>query len=575
MVPCVLTHSLMARRASALPCRRSTSDAVSDQAIRTLNDLLDAAAARRPHAGGFVTPSERLSYRDLRSRVLLAAAGLRAAGIDRGDCVALVLRNGIPFVVTYFALARLGAVAVPINFMVQKPEDLAYMLGDCGAKAAVTAAEFLPGLRAAARQAGSLRTIWVTDGGGPGPAVPAEIPFAELLRGGQGPAVPAGERRSPLAGGGGGPGPLPPHVVSESDLAGILYTAGTTGVPKGVMLTHRNLITNCAAAASHMGLRRKDVMLCILPMFHAFAWTANVLVPIWGGAKVAVAPGVTPAKLWLKLMARHGVTVFTAIPQLYAVLAKEAAGVKRIVLRWWFFRRVRMAVSGAAPLNPEIARRFEARLHVPILEGYGLTETSPIATINPPEGRRPGTVGPPIAGVRLKIVDPEGRALPPGTDGEVCVKGDCVMRGYYNQPEATAAALDAEGWLKTGDVGSLDAEGYLTIKDRLKDMIIVKGLKVFSAQVEAALLEHPAVAEAAVVGVPDETGDETVKAFVVLRRGAEADRAALLRFCRSRLDSYKRPRDIEIKESLPKNALQKVLKAVLRRQEVARRRART
>ena len=521
-----------------------------DQDIRTLNDLLDAAAARRPRSGGLLTPGERLSYRDLRLQVLHVAAGLHAAGIDRGDRVALVLRNGIPFVVTYFALARLGAVAVPINFMVQRPEDLAYMLGDCRAKAAVTQKEFLSGLREAARRTPSLRTLWLTDSDGESPQ---ERPFADLLRC--------------------DPELLPRRAVSESDLAGILYTAGTTGAPKGVMLTHRNLITNCAAAASHMGLRRKDVMLCILPMFHAFAWTANVLVPMWGGVQVAVAPGVTPAKLWLKLMARHGVTIFTAIPQLYAVLAKEASGVKRIVLRWWFFRRVRMAVSGAAPLNPEVAQRFEARLHVPILEGYGLTETSPIATINPPKGRRPGTVGLPIAGVRIKIADPEGRSQPAGQDGEVCVQGDCVMQGYYNQPEATAAALDAEGWLKTGDVGSLDADGYLTIKDRIKDMIIVKGLKVFSAQVEAALLEHPAVAEAAVVGVPDETGDEIIKAFIVLRRGADADRAALLHFCRQRLDNFKRPRDIVIVESLPKNALQKVLKTVLRRQEIARRRS--
>jgi long-chain acyl-CoA synthetase len=523
---------------------------VPDKEIRTLNDLLDAAAARRPRLCGIVTPDESLSYGELRARVLCAAAGLHAAGIGQGDCVAILLRNGVPFVVTYFALARLGAVAVPLNFMIQKPEDLAYMLGDCRAKAAVTQNEFLPGLRAAAGRTPSLWTLWLTDSEAEGPQ---ERPFAELLRG--------------------SPEPLPPGEASESDLASILYTAGTTGMPKGVMLTHRNLVTNCAAAAPHMGLRRKDVMLCILPMFHAFAWTANVLVPMWGGVKVAVAPGVTPAKTWLKLMARHGVTVFTAIPQLYAVLTKEATGVKRFLLRWWYFRRVRMAVSGAAPLNPKAARRFEARLRVPILEGYGLTETSPIATINTPAGRRLGTVGLPIAGVRLKIVDPEGRSLPAGQDGEVCIQGDCVMRGYHNQPEATAAAIDAESWLKTGDLGSLDADGYLTIKDRLKDMIIVKGLKVFSAQVETALLEHPAVAEAAVVGVPGEAGDETIKAFIVLRRGADADRAALLRFCRQRLDNYKRPRDIAIVESLPKNALQKVLKTVLRRQEIDRRRA--
>jgi long-chain acyl-CoA synthetase len=453
-------------------------------------------------------------------------------------------------VVSYFALARLGAAAVPINFMLQKPAELAHLLKDCGAAAVVADGEFLPGLRAAAREVPALRAVWAVDAA-PGP----ERPFAELLAG--------------------DPARLEPAQVCGDDTAGILYTAGTTGTPKGAMLTHANLIENCRASAAHMGLRDDDVMLCILPMFHSFAWTANVLIPLWGGVKVAVAPGVTPARVWLWLMARHGVTIFTAIPQLYAVLAKEAAGIKRLLLRWWYFRRVRMAVSGAAPLKPATARAFAESVGVPILEGYGLTETSPIAAINPPGAPRPGTVGLPIAGVRLKVVDPEGRSLPPGSDGEVCIQGHCVMKGYFNQPEATAEVISPEGWFRTGDAGCLDADGYLTIKDRLKDMIIVKGLKVFSAQVEAALLEEPSVAEAAVIGVPDETGDETVKAFVVLRRGAGTDRASLLRFCRARLDSYKRPRDIEVVESLPRNALQKVLKTELRRREIERRRART
>jgi len=462
-----------------------------------------------------------------------------------------VHRNGIPFVATYFALARLGAVAVPINFMVQKPDELAHMLNDCRAVAAVTQQEFLPGLRAAALRAPHLRSLWVSDweeGDVPGPGA---RPFAELLK--------AGARR------------LPQAAVSEHDVAGILYTSGTTGAPKGVMLTHRNLVTNCAAAAAHMRLRRRDVALCILPMFHAFAWTANVLAPMHAGLKVVVAPSVTPARPWLKLMARHGVTFFTAIPPLFAVLAKEAVGVKRVLLRWWFFRRVRLAVSGAAPLNAEVRRRFESAFNVPICEGYGLTETSPIATINPPDRRRPGTVGVPISGVRVKVADAQGRALPQGADGEICIQGDCVMKGYHNHPEAARAAFTADGWLKTGDVGCLDTDGYLTIKDRLKDMIVVKGLKVFPAQVEAALSEHPAVAEAAVIGVPDAAGDEIIKAFVVLRQGAAADRAALLRHCRHRLDGYKRPRDVEIVAELPKNALNKVSKGFLRQRELARR----
>jgi len=207
------------------------------------------------------------------------------------------------------------------------------------------------------------------------------------------------------------------------------------------------------------------------------------------------------------------------------------------------------------------------------LEGYGLTETSPVVSLNTPDEHRRGSVGQPIDGVSLKVIDEDGRTLESGQEGEICVKGDCVMKSYYNLPEATADAFTQDGWFKTGDIGIVDAEGYLFIRDRKKDMIIIKGLKVFSAQVEATLLEHPAIVEAAVIGVPDEHGDEIIKAFVTLRPGAKADKSAILRYCREKFDPYKRPRDVEIVESLPKNALQKVLKRELRQREIEKRAA--
>ena len=528
---------------------------LQEKNIRTLNDLIDDAARRRPGHPAIVTLEASLSYEDLRLLIIRTAAGLHAAGVRRGDCVALLHRNGVPFVTTYFAAARIGAVIGPINFMMQKADDLAFLLNDCRAAAAVTQSEFLPFLRAAAARASSLKRIWVSDmtghGHGHHPRVPAQRPFTDLLS------------TNALH--------LPHHPAGENDTTAILYTSGTTGVPKGVMLSHRNLITNATAAIAHIRLRQTDVALCLLPMFHTFAWTANVLAPLRAGASIAVAPSITPGRLWLRLMARHGVTVFTAIPQLFALLAKEATGLNRVLLRWWFFRKVRLAVSGAAPLPQAIRRPFETILEIPIFEGYGLTETSPIATLNPAQRRKPGTVGTPVHGVRVKVIDEEGRRVPDGEDGEICVQGDCVMQGYHNRPEETRHAFTADGWLKTGDVGCLDPDGYLTLKDRKKDMIIVKGLKVFPAQVEAVLLEHPAVAEAAVIGVPDTTADETVKAFVILRQGAAADRAELLRHCRHKLDAYKRPRDIEIVDHLPKNTIQKILKNVLRRRELEKR----
>ncbi len=514
-----------------------------------LNDLLDQSAAANSGALAFVSQNSSITYGELRRAVLETAGGFAKRGVGPGHCVAIIHRNSQDFVIAYLALNRLGAIGVPINFMIQKAEELAYMLKDCGAVGVVSQKEFLKGVRAAVALAPTVKTLWVTD-----------VPDSELKKG--------EEWFSRLRQFGDS---FPARTVSESDVAAILYTSGTTGSPKGVMLTHRNLVTNADAAIKVMRLKKSDVGLCILPMFHSFAWTGCVLVPLRLGTKAVISPAITPAKPWLKLMASHGVTLFAAVPQLYAVLAKEVTGLKGLVMRYWFFRKVRLAISGAAPLSPTVQKAFEKALGVPIVEGYGLTETSPVATINVPSARRRGSVGPAVQGVQLKIIDDAEKTLATGEEGEICIKGENVMKGYYNLPAETKAAFTKDGWFKTGDVGALDEKGYLYIRDRKKDMIIVKGLKVFSAQVEASLLEHPSIEEAAIIGVPDETGDEVIKAFLVLRKDSPADKAALMKFCKEKFDPYKRPRDVEIVESLPKNALQKVLKRVLRDREMAKR----
>ena len=515
--------------------------------MKTLNDLVDQTAEESSGRPFLVTADSSLTYGEFRERVLRTAAGFAAAGVTKGSCVAIIHRNSPHFVVAYFALTRLGAVAVPINFMVQKADELAYMLNDCKAVGLVTAKEFLKGTRGAAAKTPTLKHLWVTDSD---EVKDLEKPFSSLH---------------------GSAGAVPRVELDESDTASILYTSGTTGNPKGVMLTHRNFVTNCEASMERMGLKKSDVGLCILPMFHSFAWTGNVLVCLRLGAKLVVSPNIAPAKPWLELMAKHGVSLFAAVPQVYSVLAKEACGLKALALRWWFFRRVRICVSGAAPLAVPVAEAFRKAFGVPILEGYGLTETSPVATLNARDDRRAGSVGKPIAGVQVKIVDDAEKELPVGGEGEIVIKGDNIMKGYFGLPEATKDAFTKDGWFKTGDIGALDEDGFLYIRDRKKDMIIIKGLKVFSAQVEAVLLEKPEVAEAAIIGIPDEHGDETIKAFFVLKPGASADKQALMQFCKQKLDPYKRPRDIEIVDSLPKNALQKVLKRQLRERELQKR----
>jgi long-chain acyl-CoA synthetase len=520
--------------------------------MSTLNSMLDRAAQEGGEKTFLVHEDRAQSFSAVYAEVLSVAQGLKSFGVRKGDRVAIVHRNAPEFVIAYFAINRLGAIAVPINFMVQKADELAYMLKDSGAAGVVTQTEFLPGLTGAVAKCPALKALWVTDYE-PKPGRPSVVRGFEELR------VPA---------------PFNPAAdpAVENDVAAILYTSGTTGFPKGVMLTHRNLVTNCENSLKRITLTRKDVTLCILPMFHSFAWTAIVLTSTRLTLKCVISSSIAPPKPWLKAMGKHGVTLFAAVPQVYAALARESRDLKtRLFLRWWSFRKVRVAASGAAPLPNAVASAFKDAVGVGITEGWGLTETSPVATIAPPDALKLGFVGTPIDGCFLKIVDDEEKTLALGAEGEICVKGDNVMKGYWNLPDATQAAFTKDGWLKTGDVGLIDPDGYLAIRDRKKDMIIVKGLKVFSAQVEAILAENPDIEESAIVGVPDEEGDETIKAFVVLKKGCCLEKSALIQYFKERLDAYKRPRDVEIVESLPKNALQKVLKRELRDREIAKR----
>lgn len=526
----------------------------------TLNDLLDRTAARRPNAPALVHvrdgAEETVPFAALRHLVLRAAAAFRSVGVGKGDSVVIVHRNDPAFVVAYLGLSRIGAVAVPVNFMISKPSELAYMFAHCRAKGVVTQREFLKGVLGAQADCPELARVWTTDerrGQGDRRGEPnsgATRNFWDFIE-----AFPPFEEAA---------------VVAPADVAAVLYTSGTTGRPKGVMLTHANLVSNVKATVEAVGLTEKDVSLTILPMFHTFAWTACVLIPLYLGGKNVVVASLTPPKPWLTLMGRHGVTVFAAVPQVYSLLAKQAVGLKKWVLRWGFFRKVRIAVSGSAPLSVATLNEFEDALGLRIVEGYGLTETSPVATINPLGRQKPGSVGLPIKDVSVCIVDDAGRELAQGAEGEICIKGPNVMKGYLDDAEATRQAVTPEGWFKTGDIGLVDSDGFVHIRDRKKDMIIVKGLKVFSAQVEQTLAGHPDVAEAAVVGIPDTDNDERIKAFIVLREGSAADTAELHRFAREKLDAYKRPRDIEVVKELPKNALQKVLKRVLREAELSK-----
>ena len=520
-----------------------------------LYSVLASSAYKKPEAPAVICGGKTWSYHELLMSVDRASDMLWQHGVRANDKVALALRNGIEVIITNFALYKIGAVGVPINFMISKAEEIKFILNDCKAKAVITQAEFLRHYAKVKKDLPDLNYIFSTD------EISSSVkelndPNIKLF-------WPSIEESK-----------FNPQTLSvkpaAQDIAMILYTSGTTGNPKGVMLTHNNILSDVHSLVISFKINDDDAMLCILPMFHTLAWTANVITPLYLGLKIVVMANITPASAWLHLMGKEKITIMTAVPQLYSVLSKEAKGLKRLYLQYWAFRKVRFCLSGAAPLSQETKDHFEKQLGLPILEGYGLTETSPVVSVNTEENKKAGSVGINLPYVNVKIIDDNGKELGRNEEGEICVKGDNVFKGYYNNPAATAEVFDTEGWFKTGDIGVVDDEGFIFIRDRKKDMIIIKGLKVFSAQVEHVINDYPGIEECAVIGVPDGHGGEIIKLYAVKRKGYDFDEADFRKYLKNNLDNYKRPREVEFRDSLPKNSLRKILKKDLRKEAVAK-----
>lgn len=524
-----------------------------------LYSALTRSAYRKPEAAAVIYNGKTWTYHELLMTVDRASDMFWQHGIRKGDKVVVAVRNSVESVIANYALYKIGAVSVPVNFMISKVDELKFILGDCTAKAVVTQAEFLGHYAAIKKDLPALNYIFSID----------EITSSVQQMKDENiklfwPSIKESKFNTET---------LTCSALPE-DIAMLLYTSGTTGLPKGVMLTHSNIMSDIQSTILCFKITDEDVFLCLLPMFHTLAWTANIAIPLTLGVKVIIMGNITPASAWLHLMGREKVTIMIAVPQLYNVLAKEAKGLKRLYLQYWAFRKVRFCVSGAAPLNKETQDHFEKQLGIPILEGYGLTETSPIISVNTEENKKAGSVGINLPYVRVRITDDDGNELPRNIEGEICAKGDNVFKGYFNNPAATEGAFDKEGWFRTGDIGILDDEGFIFIRDRKKDMIIIKGLKVFSAQVEHVINEFPGVAECAVVGVPDGHGNEFIKLYVAKERGFNFDEAAFRKFLKTKLDNYKRPRDIEFMDELPKNSLRKILKRELRKDAIEKYKAR-
>lgn len=501
-----------------------------------LYDMIRKSRDLHPDRVAIYFRDHAITYAELESQVRATAVGLHSRGVRSGDRVGILLPNCPEFTYTYFAAAYLGAVAVPANPLLKSPE-LVHIWGDSGVKAVITAAAFLPTVILAADSVAGIGTIVVL--GDPGLEDNRVLRVTDLL---------AGPFEDP------GPGSVDEHTPAV-----IIYTSGTTGKPKGALLSHANLIANCEQIGSVLEFKPEDNMLCVLPLFHSFGATVCQNASLYVGAAVTIVEQFQPTRI-LEVMQRLGVTIFPGVPAMYAALLQFADAPEDAL------STVRLCVSGGAPMPEATMRAFEERYRTVIIEGDGPTECSPVTAVNPPFGiRKVGTIGLPVPGCEMRIFDDNDAEVPVGQVGEIVVRGPNVMLGYHNQPTETAEAM-RNGWYHTGDLGHVDTEGYFSIVDRKKDMLIVGGMNVYPREVEEVLYAHPSVLDAAVIGAPDALRGDEVVAVVVTKPDAEPNARELLSYCRSQLAVFKVPRRVIFRDQLPRSTTGKVLKRLLRKE---------
>ncbi len=517
-----------------------------------LASLLEHRAALSPDLPALTFGGVHTTYGALNDAASRAAGVLAGLGIVPGDHVALSCPNVPWFPIAYFGILKAGAVVVPLNVML-KPRELAYHLRDSDAKAmlAFEGTAELPIGR------------WAQEA-----CAEAECPNVVVMPAAAGGTVAGAETLAERM------QRQPPHFETArrrpGDTAVILYTSGTTGHPKGAELTHENMLLNAVTThqmlspAMQPGLAQ-DTGLITLPLFHSTAQTCQMNACLYGGVRMVLLPRFDPAAV-LETLVREKVGFWIGVPTMYWALLEHAAtaGIPGAD----FAEHLRVCISGGAPMPVDVLRRFEETFGVRILEGYGLSETSPVVCFNQLQRpSRPGTVGFAIFGVDVRCVDEQGRTAPAGERGEIVVRGPNVMKGYYKRPEATEEAMRG-GWFHTGDIGVMDADGYLAVVDRKKDMILRGGFNVYPRELEEVLMGHPDVALAAVIGVPDARLGEEVKAVLVKRAGSTITEEDILAWGREQFASYKYPRVVEFVQSLPMNASGKILKRALRATDV-------
>jgi long-chain acyl-CoA synthetase len=541
------------------------------QTVKQQSEHIATRLVLRYLLGGRLTAGGVLNYRQLNDLVERFAAALAGLGVKKGDRVAIMLPNSPHFIIAFFAAARIGAIVVNTN-PTYTARELKAQLDDSGAETIVLLNLFHGRMKEIAGQTKVRNTIvaFVDD--------TLAFPFKQLVRSSQKKEsdwqdVQAGDgvhlfgellKHAPNA---------PAVPISPNDVALFQYTGGTTGIPKAAMLTHRNLVVNTLQVKAWVtdGIEGGEKVMCAIPFFHVYGMTVAMLYGIAMGAELVIVPNPRPIENVMRVIAHERCTIYPGVPAMYIGIVNHPN------VAQYDLKSVKACISGSAALPLEVQQRFNAITGGKLVEGYGLTEASPVTHCNPELGEnRAGSIGLPFPDTEARLIDlSTGADLPmdgsPENIGELCVRGPQVMKGYWQQPDETAKTIDAEGWLHTGDVARMDDAGYFYIVDRKKDMINVSGMKVLPRDVEEVLFAHSAVQEASVIGVPHPTrGDDTLTAFIVLKEGRQATVDELKEYCKKNLAPFKVPRVIEFRKELPKTQVGKVLRRVLMDEQKAK-----
>jgi long-chain acyl-CoA synthetase len=531
--------------------------------------LLEQAATKFPNSPFLEFLGWRMSYGEALERVNQLAVGLQQLGVRKGTRIGLCLPNCPYYVLSYYAILKVGGVVVNFNPLYAERE-LIHQINDSGIETMITLdLKLMHDKLIKLVDVTSLKRLIVGRMGAGLPAIKSflfgifkrrevakwkadsqHIDWHALLG-------PAGSKPTTV--------PIEPH----RDLAVLQYTGGTTGISKGAMLSHQNIYANAVQSATWFqgAIPGRERMLAVIPFFHVFAMTAAMNLAVHLAAEIIMLPRFDLRDV-LKTITKKKPTLFPAVPTIYTAIVNHAE------LGKYSLSSIRRCISGGAPLPVEIKQRFEQLTGCILVEGYGLSETSPVATCNPLMGaNKPGAIGLPLPGTEISIrsLDEPTKEMPQGERGEVCIKGPQVMLGYWNKPEETDKVMLPDGWLRTGDVGIMDTDGYFSIVDRIKDMILYNGYNVYPRNVEEAIYLHPQVAECIVIGVPDEKTGQSVKAFIKLKDGQKLTAPELNEFLKDKLSPIERPKQVEFRDSLPKTMIGKLSKKALQDEEAAKR----